>query len=968
MDRGRFHGRRRAARMVLPVFALFGSAFANAAQPDFDVDLPAQPLSVSLRALALQSGLSIIVDDRLARQLNGQAVHGHFALQQALTMLLSGSGLVAMRVGDGFVINRAPADKNDNGIVVTGTRIRGAVPVGSELITIDRSDIEKSGYATTQQIIDALPQNFGGGAGEVTANYTGRNLAGDNLTNGAGINLRGLGNNSTLTLVDGNRPAIGGIGGQFVDVSLIPTSVIDRIEILPDGASAIYGSDAVAGVVNLRLRQQMQGAETQFHVGFADGFKEVQASQVAGLNWSSGHLIAAYEYYHRGRLAADDRDYATENLTRFGGPDLRTSYANPATITAADGSIYGVPAGQNGSGLTAASLIPGVANLSDGRANSDLLPRMNRNTAYLGLEQSVTDWLSFSGQAFFADRKSTNRTPPLNSPITVSPGNAYYVDPIGTLQPILVDYDFTPDLGALTQRAQARSWTGDGSLTADLGAWKGELHGSYSLDREKLLYVNLPNYVRLAAALADTNTATAYDLLGDGSFTNPTTIAAVRGSSLSISSSHIWSTSLKFDGPLFQLPAGSVRMAFGGEFRKERYSSDTIDDYYHATPTNGGDYGLDDSRTVIASYAEFLVPIIDASMRVPGVEKLDLSLAGRVEHYSDFGTTGNPRLGLSWKPIATLTLRATYGTSFRAPTFDDTRVGPQLNEVAPYPIPDPSSPTGTTNVLALFGNNPTVGPERARIWTVGFDARPKLLEGFAVSATYFHINYRARIENLADNFFSFLTDKNAYAAVLEANPSPAAVAALYADPTFQNPYNIPASAILYIADARNENVASQIVRGLDFDVAFRRKSESRSYELGMSGTYLMAIKQKVTNSASFTSILGTIGNPVDLRLRGRALGSWGRASASAFLNFTDGYRNTTVAPNAHVKSWTTVDLQLSYALLQDRSLKLAFNITNMFNRNPPYVEDTTLVSASGFDPEQASPIGRLVGIQLTKSW
>jgi len=965
----------------MATIALVTNASAAHAQTParLSVELPAQRLGDSLRALALLSGKTILADATLVGDRRAPALRGSYTIDEALHALLDGSGLSFDRIGGSFVVRASqkvadpqPVDSEQD-ILVTGTRIRGAGPVGSNVVTVDRKEIDRSGYSTTQQLLAAVPQNFGGGANEGTVGFSVRNNSGTNFGFGSGINLRGLGTTSTLTLIDGNRPPLGGGAGSFVDLTLIPSSVIDRIEILADGASAIYGSDAVAGVVNVRLRRDLDGAETRLRYGFADGFDEVQASQLAGFRWASGRFIAGYEYYRRGRLGADDRPYATEDLRAYDGPDYRQDYANPATIVAANGQVFGVPRGQNGTRLTAGDLVAGAANLADGRQGTDILPALDRHSAYAAVEQDLGGIFKFRAQGFFADRRSSARYFPSNyGGVVVTPGDPFYVDPLGTGQPITVHYDFRPDLGAPTLNAHVTNWAGAASLDASLGRWSAELHGAYGEQRERQTTINVPNYYRLAVALADTDPATAYNLLGDGSVTNPATIDRVRGGFVQTGHSRQWSTTLKFEGPLFALPAGDVRMAIGGEYRHEWYGYSSADDEFTPGPVDAGSAGFPLGRSVIAGYAELLAPLVGPEQDIPGIDRLDLSVAGRIERYSDVGTTANPRFGLSWKPVPALTLRSTFGTSFRAPSFSDIRHGPGLNQIIPLPLPDPASPTGTSNVVALFGNRPDIGPEKARTWTAGFDYRPARLPGLSVSATYFDISYRDRISNVAAELFSFLSQRSRFQSLITDNPAAATIAALYADPTFVNPYGIPASAVTVLIDGRNANLSRTTERGLDFDIGYRGGEKDRSFELGVSGTWLIALKQQITATSDVADVVSTIGNPVDLRLRGRAAATLGKASAAAYLNFVNGYLNNGVAPVERVHSWTTLDLQLGYELGRDRGplqgVRLALSITNLFDSSPPYVNNRTPFSASGFDPENASPVGRMIAFQLVKSW
>lgn len=943
-----------------------------------EVRLPAQPLAISLRRLGAQFGRNVSMSSDLVAGRSAPAIEGAYSFEEAVALLLRGSGLTAVPAGRGVAVRRAATADADGGddapadedIVVTGSRIRGAPPAGARVVTIDREDIERSGYATTQQIVQALPQNFGGGLNEGTIGFTIRGNANANLGYGSSVNLRGLGATSTLTLIDGNRVALGGVSGMFVDLSLIPASAIERVEVLADGASAIYGSDAVAGVVNVKLRNGFEGAETRARFGSAKGFDEWQFGQIVGAGWSSGHLALGYEYYRRGNLAASDRAYITEDLRPFGGPDYRKSFANPGTIIAADGSVYGIPRGQDGTQLTPGQLLAGQPNLADGRANSDILPGQKRHAAFASLTQWLAPWLRFTAQGFYADRKSDVRTTPDNyGNIVVPVTNPFYVDPIGTGRPVRVDYDFTKDLGPQTRRAHVRAWSANAGLEATIGRWRAELRGSYGIQRERDRSVNIPNYFYLAQALADPDPATAYNLFGDGSFTPRATIERVRGFRESNGTSRVRAAALKFDGPLFALPGGPARLAIGGEIRSERYGAKSTDFDFSPAPVDGGSAGFPISRRVTAGYAELSLPLVGPEQHIPFVEAFDLSLAGRIERYSDFGTTANPKIGATWKIGGGLALRGSWGKSFRAPGFADIRTGRGTAAYIPLPVPDPASPTGRTNVLALIGSNPDVGPEKADTWTLGAVYAPPDLPGLRLDIGYFDIGYRNRIANLGTDYMAFLSNRALYQSLITDDPSADLLARYYGDENFRNPFAIPASAIGAIVDGRTLNLSSVHMNGLDFDVGYGFTAGKTAVAAGVSGAWIFRQRQRITPTAPSEDVVSTTGNPVDLRLRSRLTLSNGPWSVAAFVNHVGDYRNTVVIPAAPVSSWTTVDVQLGYDL--DRFLpgtRLSLSVSNLFDRKPPYVENANIFSASGFDPENASPIGRLVALQLVKTW
>jgi len=978
---------------------LMGSAAALAPAPLLaqdavrqQVNLPAQSLGTSLRMVAGQFGRNVGVSSDLVAGRTAPAIEGRHSFEEAVALLLRGSGLAAVPVGRGLVVRRArsvaasdaamsPAGPGgaappearqgaaDEDIIVTGSRIRGAPPAGARVVTIDRDDIERSGYATTQQIVQSLPQNFGGGPNEGTIGFTLGSNSNANLGYGASVNLRGLGSTSTLTLIDGNRVALGGVAGMFVDLSLIPASAIERVEILADGASAIYGSDAVAGVVNVRLRNDYEGAETRARFGSAKGFDEWQFGQIAGAGWSSGHLTLGYEYYRRGNLAASDRAYVTEDLRPFGGPDYRKSFANPGTIIAA-GSVHGIPGGQDGTALTPGQLLAGQPNLADGRANSDILPRQKRHAAFASLTQSLAPWLRFTAQGFYAERRSDVRTTPDNyGNIVVPVTNPFYVDPIGTSEPVIVNYDFTRDLGPETRRARVRAWSANAGLEATIGRWRAELRGSYGIQRERDRTVNIPNYVRLAEALADPDPASAYNLFGDGSFTPRATIERVRGFRGSNGTSRVRSAALKFDGPLFALPGGAARLAIGGEIRSERHDAKSIDFDFSPEPIDGGSAGFPIARRVTAGYAELSLPFVGPEQKIPFVEALDVSLAGRVERYSDFGTTANPKIGATWKIGGGLALRGSWGKSFRAPGFADIRTGRGTAAYIPLPVPDPASPTGRTNVLALIGSNADVGPEKATTWTLGAVYAPTKLPGLRLDIGYFDIDYRNRIANLGTDYMAFLANRALYQSLITDNPSADLLARYYGDENFRNPFGIAASAIGAIVDGRTLNLSSVHMNGLDFDLGYGFTTGKTSVAAGVSGAWIFGVRQRITPTAPLEDVVSTTGNPVDLRLRGRLTLSNGPWSAAAFVNFVNDYRNKFVVPAARVSSWTTVDLQFGYDL--DKILpgtRVSLSASNLFDRKPPYVENANIFSASGYDPDNASPVGRLVALQLVKTW
>ncbi|MBI1684222.1 TonB-dependent receptor [Caulobacter hibisci] len=944
-----------------------------------DYDLPVQSLGKSLGQVAQRSGRQVVVSSSLVRGKTAPALKGQYTADQAYAALLAGQGLKVTPVGDMLVLQPAGQDaglgERQAGaaealseIVVTGTRIRGAAPVGSNLIAIGREDIEASGYATTQQIVQSIPQNFGGGPNEGTMYGTGRNGSSANLAAGSGVNLRGLGASSTLVLLNGSRPPMGGRTGVFADISLVPSTAIERIEVLADGASALYGSDAVAGVVNVVFRDRYEGLTTQLRYGGAKGgAEEAQFGLLAGKAWEGGRLVVGYEINRRDALAASKRGYVTADLRSFGGGDYRSLYSSPGTIFTG-GRYYAIPAGQNGVGLRADQLIANKINYQDGRVDTDILPRQTRQALYVRAEQDLGARTSVFGQLLVADRRTSFRALTTSqSAVTVPVTNPFYVDPIGTHQPVRVLYSFIKDLGPNLYAAHVRAYDGAFGVRQMFGSWSASASLGFGRQDEDTLTKNYVNTYRLGLAVADTNPATAYNLFGDAGSTNAATIESIRGFAANFGVYQALSADLKADGPLFDLPAGSARLAVGLEHRDERYRLDSLN-YISTAAPSASRLNLPGPRQVDAGFAELLLPLVDETMNMPGVRQLKASLAGRIERYSDFGVTRNPKIGLDWSPLRGVTLKSAYGTSFRAPSFYDMRQGVGSGLYQPVSLSDPNAASGSTVVLALIGNKPGTGPERAKTWTTTAEWKPAT--NLKLSATYFQVRYRDRISSINGDIYNALINRASYAALLTDNPDASVVAGYYASPYFSNPLNIAASSIKVIVDARVQNLAVVDEDGVDLDIDYRRALGWGQLSLGLAATYVMSVEQAVTDGSPRVESVGTVGNPVRLRWRLRSGLSVGPWDLAGFVNFTDGYRNQTVTPNEHIDAWTTVDLNLGYRFETGRmaGLRASLALSNLFDKDPPYANMKTSTSGIGFDSDNASPIGRSVAVQLTKAW
>jgi iron complex outermembrane receptor protein len=332
----------RAGIILLAIFATVFSLGASGAPSPVrsDIkshfDLRAEPLDKALRDLAVQAKCNISYDPSIVAGLQAPAISGEFTVGRALSLLLKGTKLRAVNINENTIqitemppsrpqdtasdtASNSPTNHEDRSrdkkeleeIVVTGTHILG-VSTPSPVIEIGREEIDRSGYTSITDVMLSLPENFGGGYNPATIvgntqvnqylNYTGASVP----------NLRGLGPGSTLTLIDGHRMA-SGLAGGGADIASIPIDAIDRIEVVGDSASAIYGSDAVAGVVNIILKRNYDGAKTSLSYGFAPdgGGAQKRASQLFGTHWDGGDALIAYEHAQQDAVDARDRAFTS---------------------------------------------------------------------------------------------------------------------------------------------------------------------------------------------------------------------------------------------------------------------------------------------------------------------------------------------------------------------------------------------------------------------------------------------------------------------------------------------------------------------------------------------------------------------------------------------------------------------------------------------------------------------------------
>lgn len=899
------------ARLPILFIAVLCPYVAGADESLQSYDIEAQPMDRALKAFAAQTEIQVAFAPETVEGLVAQAVEGDFVPESALQALIDESGLDYEFASERLVVVHAPQSNDQGGasdsgnayptpvlmaqnqtsapqsqtsqqsrangnddapfqieeIIVTGTSIRGVTPESSPLAVFTAQDIAVTGAVTIEQFLSKLPQN-NNTLSELGVASGGREF---NAESANSVDLRGLGVGTTLVLLNGRRVAPSS-AGRAPDVSFIPLALVDRIEVLTDGASAIYGADAVGGVVNIILKKGQEGAETSVSYAAADGLDQVRIDQSLAFNWDSGNALLAGSYFDRTDLDASDRAYAT--------------ITGPYTLIPEDErlSIMG----------TLTQTIPG-----DVLLNADLL--------YSTREGST----------------AITRVDAPGSPLQERDND---------------QEQLFANFGLL------------GDLTDDVS---GEFLVSYSQTQvDEQLVVSNAGSQSFFGTEFDT---TSLDLTA------------------------------KLDGDLFTLSGRTVKFSVGAGYSE---------DDYERLETDTGDRIVRNRDTTYA-FGELFVPIVSTEQAIPGINRLELTLAARYTDVSDFGDDTSPKVGLLWSPTSALKIRGTYSESFRAPflsQFDPAAATAFIFSPAAFGFPDIWSSDGSTiAILAVGPGNPNLLPEEAESITIGFDYEPANVEGLRFSATYFDIDYEDRINpNGPDgtNGQLILVNPEDFPEQIAVNPTSGLITELVenldvldfaglgidtSDPTAVG------AVVSVVLDNRLTNAAISKLDGIDITVDYTTDTTWGTFYTGLNATRIFDFTdQNVLNGPEFTRADSVL-FPADLKGRafiGLSTKSW---NGSANINYVDKYDNPFTPSNPTVDDWVTLDLNFTYEF-GERGSALAsgwiagLSIQNVFDEDPPFVatsgntSDTALVAPVGFDPANANPVGRFVDLRISKRW
>jgi iron complex outermembrane receptor protein len=615
--------------------------------------------------------------------------------------LLCGVAAVAM-AGPAAAQN---ADTDIEQVVVTGTSIRGVAPIGSNLVTVDSETIRRSGANNMQELLQtvtsiedagAAPQGQGGYAFYAPSIHQ----------------LASSGANATLVLVNGFRlPGGGSQAYSETDPDIIPAIAVQRVEVLADGASSIYGSDAVAGVINYITRKNYQGLEIQAQGGLGNHYSTATFGLLGGTSWSGGSFMVAGNYVYQSNLANNSRKFLSMgDYTPLGGTNLGQTFGCPVAAIAVPGStaLY----------LTPQSTTPVANTLANRNCNisqyGDDLPEAIRESVLVQINQSLRSDLDVSMMLDVSNLATRRDSPPGSvSNVTVyGPGNSH----TGQINPF-----FQAPAGAPGVNQESITWVdlmGNGPNGTDYGHndtretvglgtavityrpsenWEIKLSDAlgynYYTDFNANRFCTACAYLALNGTAQSSASTTASDVSGQNSvtlnlpltranaldvwhtaaanLTSPAALQNLYDGQTSITDTNTFNQlKLETNGPLFDLPAGPLKFAAGAELIFYHLVHDVLTaNGGGRTRSNLSDLIYHFHRSVYSGYAELAIPVVSPEMGLAFARRIDLDISGRYDRYSDVGPAFNPKFAGNWEVVDGLKLLANYSTSFVAPPF-----------------------------------------------------------------------------------------------------------------------------------------------------------------------------------------------------------------------------------------------------------------------------------------------------------
>ena len=938
-------------------------------------------------------------------------------LAKSLLVAFSGSAVVLSTTA---LAQTTPPDQTVQlqRVEVTGSSIKRidaetALPV--QIIT--REQIQKTGAANVEQLLQTISSVASSG-GLVSASASGATTGGI-----SSVSIHGLSSVRTLVLINGRRVSPYGVGftndSVSVDVNSIPLAALERVEVLKDGASAVYGSDAIAGVVNFILRKDFKGVEITGEYGDTTqgGAKLARGSATLGfgdLEKDRYNIMLVASVQREDSLYGAQRGFANTDINVGANNDTTSGNTFPANIsiplTKID-PVTGLPVNsrvsRNPSAATGClapystidplfspkacrfdpaplvTLIPKTDRLSlfsSGRFmvnnNFELFAEasLNRNKI-----RTIIQPVPLSDQFALPDNNPLFSNPAYNglATITLKPSSPFYPTALVTANTAGTIGPATPDVLVRYRAATAGNRDLTDTSTAPrlvLGARGGvfgvDLEGAFlHTSSEVREHVNggYPIYSQFLPIL----NSGQVNFFGPNSAAIDSQLLAAtfQGDAFKVKST-IDSLQVKGSKDVVDLPAGALAVAAGAEYRKEKYNFSSAQELQQGDVSGyGGNFlPIDRERKVAAAFGEVSVPI---------VKGLEADLAVRWDKYQGVGSSTTPKFSLRWQPVSSFLIRGSVGQGFRAPSLADL-YSANTQSVTPTGLSDPlrcfNNPTFTndnvkdctTQFTTTFGGNPALKPEKSKSATLGIVLQPT--NDVSVGIDYFKVRLRDTIVNGVDAP-TILSDPVKYGALIVRGPADGMV-----NPDTGAPLPGHITGLLQT----NLNLGATKLSGVELDFKWGIPAgDLGKFSIGMNGTYFIQYDTQNLDgsySGGVDLVNGSTGGVIP-RWKHYLSVDWRRGAWNVTLaqNFQKGYHDTggnfsdptdptDLTATHDARTYVTYDAQVTYAGF--KNWKLSLGARNLFDADPPYV-NTNAAFQAGYDPQYADPRGRFVYVRAT---
>ena len=837
-------------------------------------------------------------------------------------------------------------------VTVTGSSIKGVAAQSASPITIIKTeDLLNQGVTSVEEALAKVSANQAG--------YSTAQNVGASSTPGSAANLRGLGTDKTLVLLNGRRLANSPFGVASTNLNIIPLAMVDRIEVLRDGASAIYGADAIAGVINFITKEKYEGFSISGELLQPEhkGGDEQQVSLFGGygdLDDQGFNVFGVVDYHRTNDIFAEDRRVSRRGLNM---PELGSFLSQGSALSQVANIIFGNTLtnpylNDNCNGMP--NVTPqGAICRTNTQALIGITPKSETTSALARGTLKLNDDFKAIGEYVFARNEVTASVAPdpySNLPTLPSTSPFYPGAGITPAVPGLNGEELT--LYLRSQSGNRVSKSVNDSHRAFVGiegeAYGWDINGGITYAKSKGTDSFVSGYTNGEKVQDALNNGTL-NPFGPQSDPNLWKSFDVSGKT-NEADLKVFIYDFTISRSLFSLPAGDVGFAFGASYTDQKWNSKTYGDVASLVSSSGIDPDqepVSGKRQIGAAFTEFQVPL---------AENLELQLAARYDDYNDFGDTFNPKVALRWEPMKELMFRTSYSTGFRAPTLSDLYETPYVTFTSGSNYSDPKLCPGGAPIsqeyqtecnkqfMIEYGGNPELKAEKSKSFSAGFVLEP--IKNLVFTADYFNIEVKDLISSLGE-------------------------ASIFNDPEkYADRFVRDSKGLLDYVNASYINAGGLKTQGFDLSLNYLTPmTSSGRWGFGIDGTYVIDLKYQEEKGQPWENLVGKYEDPAIVRWKHVANLNWAYEGWKMVFEqeFVRGYhdQNMTSRPqfnNHKVPDYTLYNFSTTYTGF--KNLSLTAGIKNMFDEDPA-ASNVVDNFQMGYDPRYSDPTGRTYFVRGT---